>query len=91
MQRLAARFCLGLAEGGLIPGVVMWVSIWYKRSEIQLRLAWIFSFISMAGAFAGCKLSCTLYASCEEIDQVLFNQYWLRKFIVSLAARHFDA
>lgn len=52
---LACRFFLGLAEGGLIPGIVMWVSTWYKRSEMQLRLAWIFSFISLAGAFAGCE------------------------------------
>ncbi|KAK9896849.1 MFS general substrate transporter [Cystobasidium minutum MCA 4210] len=50
---LAARFFLGAAEGGLIPGIIMWVSGWYKRSEMQLRLAWIFSFISLAGAFAG--------------------------------------
>ncbi|KAL1588749.1 hypothetical protein WHR41_02378 [Cladosporium halotolerans] len=50
---LAVRFFLGLTEGGLFPGVVFYLSMWYKRSERQYRIALFFSAASMAGAFGG--------------------------------------
>lgn len=55
VHRLAARFFLGLTEGGLIPGIVIYSSTWYRRRDYQLRAAWIFSFSAVAGAFAGRK------------------------------------
>lgn len=50
---LAARFFLGVAESGLFPGVVFYLSIWYKRPETHYRVAWFFSAASLAGAFGG--------------------------------------
>ncbi|KAK4546658.1 hypothetical protein LTR36_001876 [Oleoguttula mirabilis] len=47
------RFILGLTEGGLFPGVVFYLSMWYKRAERQYRIALFFSAASMAGAFGG--------------------------------------
>jgi len=47
------RFFLGLTEGGLFPGVVFYLSMWYKRAERQYRIALFFSAASMAGAFGG--------------------------------------
>ncbi|OQO11097.1 hypothetical protein B0A48_05352 [Cryoendolithus antarcticus] len=50
---LVVRFFLGLTEGGLFPGVVFYLSMWYKRSERQYRIALFFSAASLAGAFGG--------------------------------------
>ena len=49
----AVRFFLGLTEGGLFPGAVFYLSMWYKRSERQFRIALFFSMASLAGAFGG--------------------------------------
>lgn len=50
---LAVRFFLGIAESGLFPGVVFYLSMWYKRSEQHYRVALFFSAASLAGAFGG--------------------------------------
>ncbi|SMQ48705.1 unnamed protein product [Zymoseptoria tritici ST99CH_3D7] len=47
------RFMLGVTEGGLFPGVVFYLSMWYKRSERQFRIALFFAMASLAGAFGG--------------------------------------
>ncbi|KAK5135549.1 hypothetical protein LTR08_005184 [Meristemomyces frigidus] len=47
------RFMLGLTEGGLFPGVVFYLSMWYKRAERQYRIALFFSAASMAGNDSG--------------------------------------
>jgi MFS family permease len=47
------RFFLGIAEGGLFPGVIFYLSMWYKRHERQYRVALFFSAASLAGAFGG--------------------------------------
>ena len=50
---------LGMAESGLFPGVVYYLSMWYKRNERQYRISLFFSCASLAGAFGGvCYLSC---------------------------------
>lgn len=50
---LAVRFFLGITEGGLFPGVVFFLSMWYKRRERAVRVAFFFSAASVAGAFGG--------------------------------------
>ncbi|KAJ5674360.1 uncharacterized protein N7477_004294 [Penicillium maclennaniae] len=50
---LASRFFLGVAESGLFPGVVYYLSMWYKRNERHYRVALFFSAASLAGAFGG--------------------------------------
>ena len=47
------RFMLGVAEGALFPGVVFYLSMWYKRAERQYRIALFFAMASLAGAFGG--------------------------------------
>lgn len=44
---------LGVTESGLFPGVVYYLSMWYKRSERQYRITVFFSCASLAGAFGG--------------------------------------
>lgn len=33
----AVRFFLGLCEGGLLPGLILYLSTMYRRDELQLR------------------------------------------------------
>ncbi|KAK9680510.1 hypothetical protein K7432_015913, partial [Basidiobolus ranarum] len=50
---LASRFFLGLAEAGLFPGVIFYLSLWYTRQEQALRIALFFGAATIAGAFGG--------------------------------------
>jgi MFS family permease len=50
---LATRMALGLAEGGLFPGITYYITLWYKRHECGLRMAIFFSAATAAGAFGG--------------------------------------
>ncbi|KAJ3343487.1 hypothetical protein HDU93_008146 [Gonapodya sp. JEL0774] len=38
----ACRFFLGVAEAGMLPGVVYYMSFWYKPTERATRVAWYF-------------------------------------------------
>jgi MFS family permease len=35
---LVARAALGIAEGGLFPGVTFYITMWYRRHECGLRM-----------------------------------------------------
>ncbi|KAG0376598.1 hypothetical protein BGX24_007504 [Mortierella sp. AD032] len=50
---LAARFFLGLAEAGLVPGVIFMVSTFYTRTELATRNGLWFSMATFSGAFGG--------------------------------------
>ncbi|KAF7945149.1 hypothetical protein EAE96_009928 [Botrytis aclada] len=50
---LVARCFLGVAEGGLYPGVVYYITVWYPRNECGFRIALFFSMATAAGAFGG--------------------------------------
>ncbi|KAF7510462.1 hypothetical protein GJ744_006741 [Endocarpon pusillum] len=50
---LVVRACLGVAEGGLFPGVTYYITMWYRRHECGLRMALFFSAATAAGAFGG--------------------------------------
>ena len=50
---LVARMALGLAEGGLFPGVTFYITMWYRRHECGYRMALFFSAATLAGAFGG--------------------------------------
>lgn len=50
---VAVRALLGLAEGGLFPGVTYYITLWYPRHECGLRMALFFSAATAAGAFGG--------------------------------------
>lgn len=47
----AARFLLGVFEAGLAPGLAYYVSFWYRADERSIRLAFIYSTATLAGAF----------------------------------------
>ncbi|KAG1735936.1 major facilitator superfamily domain-containing protein [Suillus paluster] len=50
---LACRFFLGLMEGGLFPGLVLYMSFFYPRERLQIRIATFFASASLSGAFSG--------------------------------------
>lgn len=50
---MAARWFLGMVEGGIFPGIAYILSCWYKRSEYGARTAIFFSGAAVAGSFGG--------------------------------------
>ncbi|KAK3940924.1 major facilitator superfamily domain-containing protein [Diplogelasinospora grovesii] len=49
----AVRFLLGTAEAGLFPGLVYYLTFWYKTDERSVRVAFILASATLAGAFGG--------------------------------------
>ncbi|KAI0751640.1 MFS general substrate transporter [Daedaleopsis nitida] len=50
---LAIRFFLGLCEGGLLPGIMLYLSTLYKPYELQQRVGIFYASASLSGAFGG--------------------------------------
>ncbi|KAF2198905.1 MFS general substrate transporter [Delitschia confertaspora ATCC 74209] len=50
---LVARAFLGIFEGGVMPGLAFFISCFYKREELYLRIGIYVSAASLAGAFGG--------------------------------------
>ncbi|EON67345.1 hypothetical protein W97_06598 [Coniosporium apollinis CBS 100218] len=71
---VACRFFLGLLEGGLFPGIVLYLSGFYRRHELQVRIALFFSAAAMSGAFSG-----LLAAAIIQMDGIgnLFGWQWI--------------
>ncbi|GAB7363954.1 hypothetical protein MBLNU230_g4516t1 [Neophaeotheca triangularis] len=74
---LAARFFLGLAEGGLFPGVTYYITMWYRRHEVGFRTAIFFSAATAAGAFGG-----LLARGLVEMDGIAGLAGWSWIFII---------
>ncbi|KAK5653763.1 hypothetical protein OQA88_7920 [Cercophora sp. LCS_1] len=49
----AVRALLGFAEGGLLPGMVLYLSGLYTRQEMALRIGIFYTAASLSGAFGG--------------------------------------
>jgi MFS family permease len=49
----ATRFLLGMFEAGLFPGLVYYLTFWYKHDERSVRVAFILASATLAGAFGG--------------------------------------
>ncbi|KAJ7095367.1 MFS transporter, partial [Mycena belliarum] len=47
------RMALGLCEGGLLPGIILYLSTIYKPHELQLRVGIFYASASLSGAFGG--------------------------------------
>ncbi|KAI0650303.1 MFS general substrate transporter [Trametes meyenii] len=50
---LAIRFFLGFCEGGLLPGIMLYLSTLYQRHELQQRVGIFYASASLSGAFGG--------------------------------------
>lgn len=47
------RFLLGVFEAGLFPGLVYYLTFWYRTEERSIRVAIILASATLAGAFGG--------------------------------------
>ncbi|KAI0050670.1 MFS general substrate transporter [Auriscalpium vulgare] len=74
---IGLRFLLGLAEAGLYPGIVFYLSCWYKRRELGTRVAVFFSSATVAGAFSG-----LLASAIHNMDGVGGKPGWAWIFIL---------
>ncbi|KAK9774887.1 putative Major facilitator superfamily (MFS) profile domain-containing protein [Seiridium cardinale] len=52
-QVTGVRFLLGAFEAGLFPGLVYYLTFWYKSNERSVRVAFILASATLAGAFGG--------------------------------------
>lgn len=50
---MGVRALLGITEGGLLPGMVLYLSGMYTRGEMALRLGLFYTAASLSGAFGG--------------------------------------
>ncbi|KAI6028698.1 major facilitator superfamily domain-containing protein [Pisolithus orientalis] len=74
---LLCRFFLGLAEGGLFPGLVLYLSSFYPRERLQIRITAFFASASVTGAFSG-----LLAAAIMQMDGVGGKPGWSWIFIL---------
>lgn len=68
---LACRFFLGMFEGGLLPGIVLYLSSFYQPAELQVRIALFFATSALSGAFSG-----LLAAAIQNMDGVGGMKGW---------------
>ncbi|KAI0136215.1 major facilitator superfamily domain-containing protein [Xylariales sp. AK1849] len=52
-QVTGVRFLLGAFEAGLFPGLVYYLTFWYRSDERSVRVAFILASATLAGAFGG--------------------------------------
>lgn len=52
-QIVVCRFILGLVEAPFFPGVLFYLSKWYTKSELNLRMSIFYSGSLLSGAFVG--------------------------------------
>ena len=50
---IACRIFLGLVEGGLFPGCAIYLTLFYTKRELALRIGYLFVSAALAGAFGG--------------------------------------
>lgn len=77
LRRAPLRVLLGVAEAGLYPGIVFYISCWYKRSELGTRIAAFFTSATIAGAFSG-----LLAAAISNMNGVAGKPGWSWIFIL---------
>jgi MFS family permease len=50
---IACRLILGLLEGGLFPGLTVYLTMFYTKKELALRIGYLFVSSALAGACGG--------------------------------------
>ncbi|GAA5890625.1 hypothetical protein JCM8208_004939 [Rhodotorula glutinis] len=80
-QAIAVRFLLGIAEGGVFPGIAFFLSRFYRKDELGFRLACYIVCAPLAGAVGGLLASGIL-----KIDSIGPYRTW-RSVLSSLLPR----
>jgi MFS family permease len=68
---LAYRFFIGLFEGGLFPGLVLYLSGFYRPHELQIRVGLFFCAAALSSAFSG-----LLAAAIEQMEGLRGMHGW---------------
>ncbi|KAL4965348.1 putative MFS transporter [Aspergillus stella-maris] len=76
-QVTGIRFLLGVLEAGLFPGLVYFLTFWYRASERSIRVALILASATLAGAFGG-----TIAYGVGHMNQVHGLSAWRWLFII---------
>lgn len=50
---LMCRLLLGAFEGGMFPGIVVYLTLFYTKRELALRIGYLFTCSAVAGACGG--------------------------------------
>ncbi|KAI0083166.1 major facilitator superfamily domain-containing protein [Irpex rosettiformis] len=74
---LACRVFLGLFEGGLLPGITLYLAMFYPKDKLQLRISIFFVSTTLAGAFSG-----LLASAISHMDGVGGRPGWAWIFIL---------
>ncbi|XP_006461486.1 hypothetical protein AGABI2DRAFT_222276 [Agaricus bisporus var. bisporus H97] len=74
---VVVRAFLGAIEGPMFPGIVLYLSGFYTRRDLSLRIALFFSSASLSGAFSG-----LLAAAIQNMDGVGGKPGWAWIFIL---------
>ncbi|KDQ13229.1 hypothetical protein BOTBODRAFT_66945 [Botryobasidium botryosum FD-172 SS1] len=74
---LVCRFFLGLVEGGLLPGILLYMSSFFPRHKLQVRVSVLFCATSLGGAFSG-----LLAAAIIHMDGIQGKRGWAWIFIL---------
>lgn len=80
-QLILVRFLLGVAEAGLFPGILYYLTLWYTKTELALRISIFFGAATLASAFSG-----LFAASLVLLDSKLGLHGWQWIFIVEGSA-----
>ena len=76
---LATRFFLGLCEGGLLGGMVLYLSMFYTRHQTLWRIGVFYCAAPLSGAFGG-----LLATGLAEIRYGGYNRYVAQKELGSM-------
>ncbi|PAV17561.1 MFS general substrate transporter [Pyrrhoderma noxium] len=74
---VTTRVLLGTLEGPMFPSIVLYLSEFYTRRELSLRISLFFSAASLSGAFSG-----LLAAAIEKMDGIHGRPGWAWIFIL---------
>ncbi|KAJ3383429.1 hypothetical protein HDU92_004223 [Lobulomyces angularis] len=75
---LICRLLLGIFESGFVPGVIFFLTFWYKKSEISVRIGWFFTSLTVAGIIG----SLCAYGITANMNMVLNFEGWRWIFIL---------
>lgn len=75
---ISLRFLLGLIESGFFPGLVYYLSSWYRKRELAKRIGLLYSAAICSGAFGG-LLAGTVIAN---LDGALGIRGWRWIFVI---------
>jgi hypothetical protein len=74
---IACRLALGLIEGGLFPGLTVYLTLFYTKREMALRVGYLFVSAALSGACGGLLAYCIGF-----MDGVAGQKGWRWIFII---------